>query len=163
MKNKIIIISVLVLVIAISGCVNSDMESVNQIIPKLNDNMKNGDLNFNLAVNGLNSYNTEIAKVKVHLAIENFNNAKINIGDIQRTYKNLNNTNYITYIDLISKELESKINASLDLQSAVQTSSNELIFNRFVESANSYMETGFYYQDRRNTLVQNNPNLFIKK
>jgi len=163
MKNKIIIISVLVLVIAISGCVNSDMESVNQIIPKLNDNIKNGDLNFNLAVNGLNSYNTEIAKVKVHLAIENFNNAKINIGDIQRTYKNLNNTNYITYIDLISKELESKINASLDLQSAVQTSSNELIFNRFVKSANSYMETGFYYQDRRNTLVQNNPNLFIKK
>ncbi|MDR3222307.1 MAG: hypothetical protein LBT66_01035 [Methanobrevibacter sp.] len=155
MKNKIIIISVLVLVIAISGCVNSDMEGINQIIPKLNDNIKNGDLNFNLAVDGLNSYNRETAKIKVRLAIENFNNAKINIGDIQRAYKNLNNTNYIDYIDLISNELESKINASLSLQSAAQTQ-----YNNYIDSANAYMKTGVYYQHRRDSLVRNNPNLF---
>jgi len=161
MKNKIIVISVLVLVIAISGCVNSDMENINQIIPKLNDNIKNGDSNFNLAVDGLNTNKTDVAEVKVKIAIEKFSNAKTNIDDIQKNYKSLNNTKYINYIDLISEELDYKVNASLALQSAIRTSSNNRqLFNEYVRYANSWMLKGFYIQDERNSLVLNNPNLF---
>ncbi|MDR2544856.1 MAG: hypothetical protein LBD03_04830 [Methanobrevibacter sp.] len=161
MKNKIIVISVLVLVIAISGCVNSDMENINQIIPKLNDNIKNGDSNFNLAVDGLNTNKTDVAEVKVKTAIEKFNNAKTNIDEIQKNYKSLNNTKYINYIDLISEELDYKVNASLALQSAIRTpSNNRQLFNEYVSYANSWMLKGFYTQDERNSLVLNNPNLF---
>ncbi|MDR1819361.1 MAG: hypothetical protein LBR15_03845 [Methanobrevibacter sp.] len=161
MKNKIIVISVLVLVIAISGCVNSDMENINQIIPKLNDNIKSGDSNFNLAVDGLNANKANVAETRVKTAIEKFNNAKINIDDMRKNYKNLNNTKYINYIDLISEELDYKINASLALQSAIRTpSSDKQLFNEYVSYANSWMLKGFYIQDERNSLVLNNPNLF---
>lgn len=158
MKNKTIVIAILVLVIAISGCVNSDMDGINQIIPKLNDNIKNGDLNFNLAVEGLNSNKT--ANAKIELAIGNFNNAKTNIENIKRTYKNLNNTEYVTYIDLISKELEFKINATLSLQSAIQSYSDKTRFNGYVDSANYYMINGVAIQRERYELVRNNPDLF---
>ncbi|MDR2831112.1 MAG: hypothetical protein LBB45_08830 [Methanobrevibacter sp.] len=161
MRNKIIVIAILVFVIAISGCINSDMDSINQSIPKLNDNIKNGDLNFNLAVDGLNSNKIANANAKIELAIGNFKNAKINIEDIKRTYKNLNNTKYVTYIDLISKELEFKTNATLSLQSAIQVYSGEkTTFNRYVDNANDYMKNGVAIQMERYKLVLNNPDLF---
>ncbi|MDR2624469.1 MAG: hypothetical protein LBC39_07930 [Methanobrevibacter sp.] len=162
MKNKIVVVVVLVLVVAVSGCINSDMDGINQIIPKLNDNIKNGDLNFNLASDGLNLKKTDVANAKVALAIGSFNNAKSNIENIKKNYKRLNNTEYISYIDLISKELEFKINATLSLQEAIQISSFSRyeLFNEYVSDANSYMRNGVAIQEERYRIVRLNPDLF---
>jgi outer membrane murein-binding lipoprotein Lpp len=167
MKNKIILVGVLLMVIAISGCINSDIDAINQIMPKLSDNIESGDVNFNSAVNALNSNNVAIAYSKANTAIDKYNSAKSNLEDIQKYSKNLNDTEYIEYINLISDELDFKINASSNLQSisnlqAINQASQFQIdnYNNEVSNINYYMREGVKIQNKRNNIVKNNLDKF---
>jgi hypothetical protein len=165
MRNKIILIGVLLMVIAISGCINSDMDAINQIMPGLGDNIGSGDSNFNAAVNilnsNLNSNNTDSAYSKVNMAIDKYNSAKSNIADIQKYSKNLNDTDYKEYIDLILDELDFKINASSNLLSLSKIPPSQVesqidTYNKYVMDINYYMGEGVKIQKQRNSLVKNN-------
>jgi outer membrane murein-binding lipoprotein Lpp len=167
MKNKIILVGVLLMVIAISGCINSDIDAINQIMPKLSDNIESGDVNFNSAVNALNSNNAARAYLKANAAIDKYNSAKSNLEDVLKYSKNLNDTQYIDYINLISNELDFKINASSNLQSISnlqpinQTSQFQIDnYNNEVNNINYYMREGVKIQNKRNNIVKNNLDKF---
>jgi outer membrane murein-binding lipoprotein Lpp len=161
MRNKIILIGVLLMVIAISGCVNSDVDAINQIMPKLSDNIESGDYSFNTAVNAVNSNNTD-KYLKTQTAINKYNNANSNIEDILKHSKSLNDAYYVEYINLISQELDFKINASSSLLeiSRMSPSKTYYDYNEYVSEINYYMGEGVKIQKKRNTLVNNNPTKF---
>ncbi|MCL2687190.1 MAG: hypothetical protein FWE58_01480 [Methanobrevibacter sp.] len=162
MNKKIIIISVIIATIAISGCIKGPIDNVNDIIPKLSENIRNGNSNFNDAVNYTNNKNYVIADEKAQTALNYFTEAQNNLLDIKRHYEDINDTVYIQYMDLLREEISLKENATSQLQIAIQNfkNNNPSNGNRYVSSANNVMNQGIVIQNQREQLVLDNPDKF---
>jgi cellobiose-specific phosphotransferase system component IIA len=164
MDKKIIIVIVSLVAIAISGCINSPIDNINLIIPKLSQNIVDGDINYNEAVKYVNARNYDAADQKVKESTMNFNEGQNKLLSIDNLNE-LNNTIHIQYINLISEELSLKQNATINLQLAIQyfKSGDNKTANEHVTKANSLMTQGVSFQNQRQSLVVNNPNIFKEK
>ncbi|MDR1721841.1 MAG: hypothetical protein LBR24_02195 [Methanobrevibacter sp.] len=165
MKKYIIIIAVLLSLVVISGCINSDMDNINNLIQQLNNNIVNGDLNYNAAVDDLNSHNYDDAAEKINIANENFNECKNKIAEIKQSYKKLNNSLYEDYIDLVGQEIDLKLNATINLKHALNNfqKGNNQTANKYVDYANNFMIDGIQIQKERDQLVSDNTDKFKTK
>lgn len=161
MNKKTIILIVLFVTIAISGCINSPLDNINIVMSKLSQNIADGDSNYNDAVQYVNTRNYNIAEQKIKSSITNFNEGQNLL--LSSDYKNeLNETIHIKYIDLIKEELSLKQNATANLQLAIQyfKSKDNKAANEYVTKANSLMIQGVYVQNQRQNLVEINPDKF---
>jgi len=163
MNKKVLIAIVLLFTIAISGCINSSMDNINIIMPKISEDIVNANDNYNDAVNFVNSHNYDAADSKVKKSTASYNEAQNELLSIDSIHQ-LNDTIYDQYIDLISQEISLKQNATLNLQLAIQyfKSGNNETANEFVEKANSQMTQGVSVQKQRQDLVLNYPDKFNK-
>ena len=162
MNKKIIIISVIIATISISGCIKGPVDNINDIIPKLSENIRNGNLNFNDAVNYTNNKNYVIADEKGQTALNYFTEAQNNLLDIKRYYENINDTVYTQYVDLLREEISLKENATSQLRIAIQNfkNNNPSSGNSYVARANNIMKQGIVIQNQREQLVLDNPDKF---
>jgi len=160
MNNKIAIVIVLFATVAISGCINSSLDNINIIMPKLSQNIVDGDSNYNEAVNYVNNNNYDAADQKIKKSISNFNEGQDKLLSINNINE-LNDTIYIQYFDLIKEELSLKQNAAANLQLANEYfKSGDKTANEYVTKANSLMTQGVFVQNQRQSLVVNNPDKF---
>ena len=161
-KKIIIIIIVLLATVSISGCINSPIDNINNIVPSLTESIENGGSNFNEAVQYSNKRDYVNAEEKIQVASTSFLDGQNKILDIKRYYDDINDTVYLQYINLIEEELNLKQNATAYMQLAIQAfrNDNKVTANGYVTKANNMMREAIVIQNQRENLVKNNPNKF---
>jgi cellobiose-specific phosphotransferase system component IIA len=161
-KKIIIIIIVLIASVSISGCINSGIDNINNIVPGLTQSIEDGGLNFNEAVQYSNKQDYVSAEEKIQVASTSFLDAQNKILEIKRYYDDINDTLYLQYINLIEKELELKQNATAHMQLAIQSfrDGKKVLANEYVRKANNMMNEATFIQNQRENLVKNNPDKF---
>ncbi|MDL2270686.1 hypothetical protein LJC03_02640 [Methanobrevibacter sp. OttesenSCG-928-I08] len=162
MKNKLVFCIVLILTIFVSGCINSPLDNINEIMPEINDQIVKGDEYYNDAITALNSKNYAEADTKANSASNEFRKAKDNVLETNKYYEGLNETIYIEYLNLLQDEINLKYNASSNLLLASKSFNNNDITNgnNYAQIANSKMNEAINIQNERNQIVINNPELF---
>ncbi|MDR0900343.1 MAG: hypothetical protein LBM26_01680 [Methanobrevibacter sp.] len=162
MKKKIIIILVILATVSISGCINSPLDNINEIIPNLSQHIVNGDNNYNEAVKAVNNLDYAIADEKAKTAKSEFNEAQNNLLEINKYTDNINETLYLQYIQLLKEEINLKQNATKNLQLATEYFESGSISsaNSYVDIANSLMDQGITIQKEREQIIKDNPGKF---
>jgi len=161
-KKIIIIIAVLLATVSVSGCINTPMDNINNIIPDLTQSIETGDSSYNEAVRYSNNRNYNAAEEKIQTASTSFLAGQNKILDIRKYQNDINDTLYIQYLDLVEGELNLKQNATAYLQLAIQAFKNgdKTLANGYVTTANNIMREAVIIQNQRENLVKNNPNKF---
>ena len=165
MKTKIIILITVIIIIAISGCTtnnNNDINKINQLSPSINEHISNGDESFNKSATYINSKNSESCLNETENAITEYNAARTSISEALNYAENKNDTVYINYLKIVIQEIDSKLNATTELQEAATLFNKNHIYdgNKKLNLANEHMEKSEKYKEKRNDLVKQNQNKF---
>jgi hypothetical protein len=162
MKNKIIPLIVLMLVVALSGCIQSDANRINELSPAINNHLKNGDNYFNKAASDLNKYSFNGTASNCNSALSEFNSAKIYAVQGLNYAQNSKDSVLIEYMQLTVSEIDARINATLELQQAINylQKNDNINGNPHVTQANTYMDVSKEYKTKKDNLVNQNPSKF---
>ncbi|WP_297980735.1 hypothetical protein [uncultured Methanobrevibacter sp.] len=163
-KNIFLIALILIAVVAVSGCINSPIDNINNNLKELNTDISEGDNDYNSAINFINSRDYSSGSQNIQIAKDKFDDASIQIQEIEENENSLNESVYKDYIDLIKEEVSLKKQASDQLYLALQYYTNNDISsgNSYATSANSLMNQAVILQNQRNAIVDNNTELFKK-
>lgn len=165
MKNKLILIFVLLAVIAVSGCIDSSVDNINKVMPDVSNDIVNGDNHYNDAVNLVNSKNYDDALDKANSAKNEFEDSIKKLDEAKKNFDGINDEVIINYINTVSDEVGLKNNATNYLILSInsyKTGDNET-GNSYALQANSLMDRAIEFQDVRVKLVEDNPDLFKKR
>lgn len=161
--NKVIIF--IVFLIVFSGALiylHNTESSMNQVMPDVSSSIVSGDSDYNAAVDLLNNKNYDESKNKAISANNNFNQSLILLLSIKDNLTSDTNDVHKKYINSVISELELKMNAtdylmeSIDYYKNYQNSTG----NEYSSHANEIMKDALEFQNVRNDLVKQNPNLF---
>ncbi len=162
MKDKFVILLVIMLFVALSGCIQSDTGKINDLSSKINTNLKNGDNYYNNAAEDINSFSLDSASTNCDKAISEFRLAKSSAEEGLQYAQNSKDQVFIDYMRYSVAEIGLRLNASLQLKEAVpllQIKDNNT-GNYHVTLANQLMEESFVYTSKKERLVENNPSKF---
>ena len=159
-----VIVFILVLIIFSATVIyiyNSE-SSVNAVMPDISSNIVAGDSDYNAAVDLLNDKNYGEARNKAISAQNNFNHSISLILDIRDNFTDDTNDIHKNYINTVLSELELKLNATDYLLKAIDCYENyqNSTGNEYSQIANDLMNQALEFQNVRNDLVTDNPNLF---
>lgn len=159
-----VIIFILVLVIFSATVIylyNSE-STMNAVMPDISSNIVAGDSDYNSAVNLLNDKNYGEARNKAISAQNNFNHSVSLILDIRDNFTDGTNDIHKNYINTVLSELELKLNATEYLLKAIGyfEKYENSTGNDYAQKANNLMNQALEFQNVRNNLVKDNPNLF---
>ncbi len=162
MKNKIIPLVVLMLIIAFSGCIQSDAPNINGLSSNINSNLKDGDTFFNKAVSDLNKYSYTSSSSNCNNALSKFNSAKASAQQGLTYAQNSKDNVFIEYMGLTISEIDARVNATLELQQAITyLQKNDTINgNPHVTKSNQFMDVSMQYKTKKDDLVKQNPSKF---
>jgi len=161
--SKVIIF--IVILIVFSGAViylyNTE-SSMNEAMPDISSSIVAGDSDYNSAVDLLNDKSYNEARNKAISAENNFNQSRIQLLDIKDNFTSDTNDVHKNYINTVIKELELKINATENLLESIDYYKNyqNSTGNDYSSRANELMNEALDFQNVRNNLVRENPNLF---
>ncbi|WBF08784.1 hypothetical protein [Methanothermobacter thermautotrophicus] len=160
--KRIHFIILLILVVAVSGCINSGNGSINQLVPEINDHIKKGDSYFNESAIAANSFKLDEALSKCELAASEYRSARDLASEALGYARNGADPIIVNYLEILVSELDAKINATIELKNAIQMLSiNETENgNSNIEMANSYMRTAKELESERMEIVKKNPEKF---
>jgi hypothetical protein len=162
MDNKIIILGIMILVIFLSGCIQSDTSKIDGVSTSINTHLKNGDNNFNNAGTDVNKFLYTKALKESDNASSEFNQAK-SLASQGFTYaQNSNDTVYVNYMQLVLNEIDAKINATNELKTAIPylMDNDTINANTHVSNANGFMNKATKFYDQRQDIVKQNPTKF---
>lgn len=162
MDNKIIILGIMILVIFLSGCIQSDTSKIDGVSTLINTHLKNGDNNFNNAGTDVNKFLYTKALKESDNASSEFNQAK-SLASQGFTYaQNSNDTVYVNYMQLVLNEIDAKINATNELKTAIPylMDNDTINANTHVGNANGFMNKATTFYDQRQDIVKQNPTKF---
>lgn len=162
MDNKIIILGIMILVIFLSGCIQSDTSKIDGVSTSINTHLKNGDNNFNNAGTDANKFLYTKALKESDNASSEFNQAK-SLASQGFTYaQNSNDTVYVNYMQLVLNEIDAKINATNELKTAIPylMDNDTINANTHVSNANGFMNKATTFYDQRQDIVKQNPTKF---
>ena len=165
MKRNIFLIAIiLIAVVAVSGCINSPIDNINNNMKELNTDITEGDTDYNAAISYINNKDYVSGTDNIQIAKDKFNDAELKLSDIEQYKGDLNESIYDDYLDLIKEEVSLKKQASDELYLALQYYTNNDISsgNSYAQSANSLMNQAVVMQGERNKIVEENPDLFKK-
>ena len=131
-------------------------------MPDISSNIVTGDSDYNSAVDLLNSKNYGEANNKAISAKNNFNQSMIQLLNIKNNFTSDTNDVHKNYINTVLKELELKMNATDYLLKAIDNFKDHKnsAGNDYSKRANELMKEALEFQNVRNNLVKENPNLF---
>ena len=160
--NKSLIFIFLLVIIAIAIVyIGFSINSLDNSMAKISDNIANGDREYNEAVNLINNGKYDDALEKALLASDDYNKS---ISDLLNVQNNSDNFKEIhkEYINTIINETQLKQDSASNLVHMIYYLKNNdnATGNSYGSQANSLMDEAIKYQDARNALVNNNPDLF---
>lgn len=135
---------------------------MNEAMPDISSSIVAGDSDYNSAVDLLNDKSYNEARNKAISAENNFNQSRIQLLDIKDNFASDTNDVHKNYINTVIKELELKINATENLLESIDYYKNyqNSTGNDYSSRANELMNEALDFQNVRNNLVRENPNLF---
>lgn len=162
MKDKFRVLMFLILITFIFGCIESDINNIEQLTPQINDHMMKGDDYYNQAAEELNNFRTENAIENSNLATNEFNLARSSASEALVYAQNSQDDVLIKYLDLTILEIDAKLNATSELRSAAQFFQARRIDagNQNLVLANQLMQEALTYQEQKEALVNQNPDKF---
>ncbi len=162
MKKTVIILMVLMSVVSFSGCLQSETKNLNALTSSINDNIKNGDTDFNNAATDLNGYSYSSALTNCNNALSKFNAAKASAGQGLTIAQNSKDSVLIEYMQLTISEIDARINATLELQQAINylQINNTVQGNPHITQSNSFMDASMEYKWKKDDIVKQNPSKF---
>lgn len=137
------------------------MNSLDNSMAEISDNISNGDKEYNDAVNLINNKNYDEALEKALYASE----ILIKVPEICQIYRMvviIFNEVHKEYLATAIDEVELKQDAASNLVHAIYYFKNNdnSTGSSYGNKANSLMDEAIQYQNARNKLVNDNPNLF---
>lgn len=162
MKNKILPLILIILIVALSGCIQSDIGKINEISSTINEHLKNGDNYYNNAAEDINAFYLDSALTNCNNAASEFNSAKSSAEEGLTFAQNSKDTVFIEYMKYTVTEIEARLNATLELKKAIPylQQKNNTTGNNHVTLANSYMDRSMEYKAKKDNLVSQNPSKF---
>ena len=158
----IIFILILVLISAVIVFLDSSIDNMNKVMPDISDSIVNGDNDYNEAVELVNDKNYNESMNKAISAESNFNSSLKNLKSIKDNFSSDVPKVHKEYIEDAINEVDLKLKAVDKLKSAIEcfeVNSNYTGTNHASE-ANDYIYEALQYQNQRDSLVSENPNLF---
>jgi hypothetical protein len=131
-------------------------------MPEISDAIVNGDNDYNEAVQLVNDKNFMESMNKAISAGDNYNYSLKELQDIKYEYSSDINDVQNEYIDTVINELELKLQAVDKLKEAIECF--EVYSNAtgtgYASEANDLIYEATTYQNQRDNIVKDNPNLF---
>ena len=165
MKNKILPLLLVISIIstvAISGCIQSDVSSINGLSPTINDHLKKGDNFYNNAVLDSNKYSLDDASSNAGSALSEFNSAKSSAQQALSDAQSSKDSVFVEYMQNTIGEIDSRVNATLELQQAISyfKQKDSETGNSHVALANQFMDKSTQYKTANDNIVKRNPSKF---
>ena len=159
-----LIIFVVVLLIISAGVVliQSSMDNINESMPAISDGIVQGDRDYNESVRLLNNRDFVLSREMTDSAEENYNGSLEKLESIRDKYgKDLNDV-HKDYIDATINELKLKLKAVTELKESIYYLGSYYNYtgSNYGMQANEYMQDSLKYQNERNQIFQENPELF---
>lgn len=161
MNNKIIIVGIIILITFLSGCIQSDISKIDGLSPSINVHLKNGDAYLKNAINDTNkaSYNSSLKNCEN--ATSEFKQAKKFASEGFTYAKDSNNTLYINYMQSVLDEIDAKLNATKELQTAIPLlMNNNTNANYHLNYVNDFIDKAKVCYSQRNAIIKQNPDKF---
>ncbi len=149
-------------IVAISGCTQSDIGNINGLSSTINDHLKKGDDFYNKAVYDTNSFDLSNATFNANSALSEFNSAKTSAQQALTSAQNSKDSVLIEYMQNTMGEIDSRVNATLELQQAINyfQQKDSVTGNNHVSLANRYMDRSTDYKSKNDKIVEQNPSKF---
>lgn len=162
MSTKYLPVVLLVLLVPFCGCIQSDVNNIEQLIPQINSHLQKGDEYYNQSATNLNSMEFNSALQNADSAYSELNLARSSASQALTYAQNSNDSVFIKYLQLALYQIDAKLNATTDLKTAAQLfqAGNNTSANLKVRSANAQMESALEFQDEMEKLVNLNPSKF---
>lgn len=162
MKNKFVPLILIIFIVAISGCIQSDIGKINGLSSTINEHLKNGDNYYNTAAEDINKFSLESALTNCDNAVSEFKLAKSSAEEGVKYAQNSKDAVFIEYMGYAVAEVEARLNATLELQQAIPylQQKNNTTANPHITLANSYMDRSMEYKTKKDNLVNQNPSKF---
>lgn len=161
-SKLIIFIVVLLAISAAILFIDSSTDNMNKAMPDVNDGIVQGDIEYNEAVDLVNSKYFYQAMEKAESAGNNYNRSLIKLHEVQSNFSSDIHGVHQEYINTLINEVELKVKAVDLLKEAIgcfEINSNYTGSNYGFE-ANDIMNQAVEYQNQRNSIVEDNPRLF---
>ena len=161
-SKLIIFILVLALISAAILFIDSSTGSMNKSMKDISDGIVHGDSEYNEAVNLVNNKSFYEGMVKAESAEKNYNNSLSKLLEFKSNFSSDVNSVHQDYIDTVIKELELKLEAVGLLKKAIdcfKVNENATGTN-YASQANDLIYQAKQYQNQRDEIVADNPNLF---
>jgi hypothetical protein len=162
MDNKIIIWGLVIIVVFLSGCIQSDSSQIDVLATSINTHLKNGDGDYNTAGIDTNEFLYSAALDECNNASSEYNQAQ-SLANQGLTYaQNSNDTVYASYMQSVLNEIDAKINATNELKTAIPylQDNNTVNANIHSSNANGYMDDATTFNNQRENIVKQNPTKF---
>lgn len=152
----------MMVIVALSGCIQSDIGNINGLSPTINDNLKKGDDFYNKAVLATNKYSLDNASSNCDNALSTFNSAKNSAEQALNYAQSSKDSVFINYMQNAVREIDSKINATSELKQAISyfQQKDSQNGNSRVALANQFMDKATEYKANKDNLVKQNPSKF---
>ena len=162
MDNKIIILGLVVTVVFLSGCIQSDSSKIDALATSINTHLKNGDGYYNTAGINTNKFLYEAALAGCDNASSEYNQARSLASQGLTFAQNSNDTVYVTYMQAVLNEIDAKINATNELKTTIPylQDNDTVTANIHSSNANGYMDEATTFNDQRENIVKQNPTKF---
>lgn len=160
--NRIFVVAIILLTVFLSGCIQSDINNINDMSSSINSHLKKGDEYFNQSAINTNRMAFSQALADSQSASDEYALAQTSAQTALNSAKNANDGIFIDYTQNALLEIQAKINATSELNTAIkllqtdQTSSA----NVHLMAANNYMANAMEYKENRDEIVRQNPTKF---
>jgi uncharacterized protein YbgA (DUF1722 family) len=155
------------LLVAIASAVvliDSSMDNINESMPEVSKGIVNGDRDYNESVELVNNKYFNDGMDKAESAEDNYNNSLNKLLEIEDKFNKDLNDVHKQYIRAVINEVRLKLKAVDELKQAIgyfQEYSN-YTGSTHASEANDYMYESLKFQEERNSIVQNNSEIFKK-
>ena len=158
----IIFILILVLISAAIVFLDSSVDNMNKVMPDISDGIVNGDKDYNEAVELVNDKNYNGSMNKALSAEDNYNASLKSLNLLKDNFTSDVSDVHKEYINATIQELELKLKAVDYLKESIgyfEINSN-YTGTSYASQANDFIYESLEYQNQRDSLVSENPDLF---
>lgn len=161
-SKLIIFIVVLALISTVILFVDSSTDNMNKLMQDISNGIVDGDNDYNEAVELVNNKYYYDSMSKAESAGDNYNRSLSKLLEIQNNFSSDVNSVHQEYIDIVIHEVQFKLQAVDLLKEAIdcfEVNSNYTGTN-YASQANDAIYQAKEYQNQRDLIVNDNPNLF---
>lgn len=160
--NRILVFAVVLLVVFLSGCIQSDINNINDMSSNVNVHMKKGNEYYNKAAVNANQMVLDQALVDCNSANEEYGQAETSAQTALNSARNANDAIFVEYLDNALLEIQAKLNATKELNHAIRflQLNQPTSANSHLNAANNYMNQALEFKAEREEIVRQNPAKF---